>query len=89
MFLQVEIATKTLSTHLTREGLCFIVSVHVKCEVVDLMKGFATLFTFEALFVTMSELVIFVVTFLVKTLTTKLTDVWLVSLMDSGVSIKG
>lgn len=38
MLLQVEIATKSLLTNVTSVRLVIVVSVHVKCEIVNLKK---------------------------------------------------
>ena len=54
MLLKVEIPTETLTTYGTLEGFLFIVSVHMKSEIVDLMECLVANMTFISLFTRMS-----------------------------------
>ena len=87
VFLEIKVSAKAFSTDFTRKWLLVIVSVHVKCEVIDLMKCFVTYIAFVGLFTTMSQFMILIVTLLVEALPAELADKWLISCMDSRMCV--
>lgn len=74
---------------MAREWLLVVVSVHVECKVVDLMKGLVTNVTFVLFFGAVRQFVILVVPFLVEPLPTVLALERLVAQVDPHVCVEG
>ncbi len=70
VFLEVKVATETLSTMFTRERFLGTVGMHMEGEIVGLVKSFAAQGTLVLLFTVMRQLVVLVVTLLVEALST-------------------
>jgi len=71
MFFEIKISTETFSANFARKRFFFVVSVHMKGKVVDLVECFTTYATFICLFCTVGELMVLIVAFLVKPLKQK------------------
>lgn len=89
MLLEVKVSAKTLAADLAGKRLFVIVRVHVKSQIVDLMKRFVADVTLVRLLAAVRELVILVVPFLVKTLTAEFADKRLEIGVYARVGIKG
>jgi hypothetical protein len=85
---QVEISTETFAAHVATIRLVLTVRVHVKFKIVDLMKCLGTYRTRELFQASMGELVVFVVSFLVKTFSAVFAVPWLVLIMYSHVGVE-
>ena len=88
MFLQIEVATESFSTNPAGVWFLIVVCVHVKSQIVDLMEGLIAYVAFVGFFTTMSQFVIFVVTFLMEAFTTEFTHKWFIARMDASVSVQ-
>lgn len=80
VLLKVKIATETLAAQVTGEGFGVVVRVHVKGEIVNLVKGLLTDDTLVLLLGRMCKAMVLVVAFLMEAFTAVFTHEWLVSL---------
>ena len=88
VFLQIKISTETLTTRVTSKRLFIIVSVHVKCEVVHLMKRPSTDMTLERFNARVCQAMVLVVPFLVESFSTDIANEWFVTSMYPHVRIQ-
>ena len=88
VLLEVEVPAKTFLAHLAREGLCLLVGVHVKSEVIRLVERLMAEFTFMGFGVTMGEEMVLVVPFLVEAFLADVTCEGLDALVDPGVRVE-
>ena len=88
VFLQIKVSTKPFAAYLTRERLLIIVGVHMKGEIVDLVKSFATDMTLEWLYSSVSETVVLIVAFLVETFPADVADERFVSSVNAHVRVE-
>ena len=88
VFFQIEIAAKALGAHATLIGLEIGVRVHVKLEIVNLMKRLGAYGALVLLVARVRELVIFVVALLVKALAAVLAHPRLKVLVYSHVRVQ-
>jgi hypothetical protein len=89
VFLQIKVPAKPFGTHRTRKRFLLVMSVHVKCQIVDLVERLVTDRALVLLFGAVGQFVVFVVTLLVKSFPTKLANVRLVSEVDPHVCVEG
>lgn len=89
VFLKVEVSAETLSAYTASERFPFIVCVHMEGQVVHLVECFVADRAFVRFLPTVGESVVFIVSFLVKTFSTKLTNEGLVTCVDPRVGIQG
>jgi len=71
VFLEVKVSTKAFATDLAGEWFLVIVCVHMECQIIDLMKRFIAYVALVRFLAAMCELVVLIVTLLMKTLATK------------------
>lgn len=89
VLLEVKVSAKALATDLTGERLLVIVRMHVEGQIVDLMKRFVADVALVRFLTAVRELVILVVTLLVKALTAELADKRFKIGMYARVGIEG
>lgn len=89
MFLEIKVPTKAFGTDIARIGFLVVMSMHVKSQVIYLMKSFVTYRTLVLFFSTMGKFVILVVTLLVKAFTAVFTRIWFVVQMNPHMGIQG
>lgn len=77
VLLEIKVTTESLAARFASIGLLFVVGMHVKGEIVNLMERFVANCAFICLISAMSQLMILVIAFLVESFTTKLAHVWL------------
>jgi len=89
VLLEVKVPAKTLAADLAGEGFFVVVRVHVEGQIVDLVKRLVTDVALVCLFAAVRELVILVVTLLVKTFAAELADKWLEIGVYARMSVQG
>jgi hypothetical protein len=89
VFLEVKVPAESFVTNVTSVGFLVVVCMHVKGEIVDLVKGLVTNVTLVLLVSRMSQLVVLVVAFLMESFATEFTDPGLQSRMDPHMSVQG
>lgn len=82
MLLQIKVSTEAFPTGYTSKRLLIVVSMHMKSQIINLMKGFVANCTFILLFAAVRQFVILVVSLLVKALSTEFACEWFVSSMN-------
>lgn len=85
---QVEIPAKAFSANGTLKGLLFVVGVHVKGEVVHLVKSLVAYVAFVSFLTRVGQFVVLVVALLMKTFSTKLANPWFVTLVDAHMGVQ-
>lgn len=88
MLFQIEVPTETLSANLAREGLLLVVRVHMKGQVVDLVKGLVAHVTLILLLAAVCQFVILVVAPLMESLTAEFTDERFITLVNAHVCVE-
>ena len=88
MLLQVKVPAEAFAADVAGKGLFLVMSVHVECQVVDLVEGFGTYCAFVLFLAAVGQFVVFVVAFLVKALSAEFAHIGLVPLMYSHMSVK-
>lgn len=87
MLFEIKIPAEPFSTNIASKRLSFVVGVHMESQIVDLVKRFIADAAFVCLFTTMSQSMVLVISFLVKSFAAELANKWFVTSVDSGVSI--
>lgn len=88
MFLQVKVSTKAFGTYIARVRFLIIVRVHMKREIVDLMKCFVTYRTLILFLRAVSKFVVFIVSLLVETFPAKFARERFVVEMNTHVRVQ-
>lgn len=88
MFFKVKIPAESLAAFLACKWFLVIMRVHVKCQIVHLVESLAADVALEGFLASMSESVIFIIALLMKTLSANITHKWLVTSVDSDVSVQ-
>ena len=89
MFLQVKVSTKSFTTFLTGVRFLLVMCVHMKSQVIDLMKRFSTEMTLKCFHSSVSQTMILIVAFLVETFAAHVTNKWFVTKMNAHVRVQG
>lgn len=89
VFLEVKIPAETFAADLAGERLLVVVRMHVKSQIVDLMKGFVADAAFVRLLAAVRQLVILVIALLVKAFAAELADERLEIGVDARVGVQG
>lgn len=88
VFLQIEIPTESFGAYFARVGFLVIVGMHVECEIVDLVEGFVANVTLVCFFSAVRQLMVLVIALLMEPFAAVFANKWLVSSMNSSVSVK-
>jgi hypothetical protein len=89
VFLKVKIPAETFTTDWASEGFLLIVGMHVKGQVINLVKSLITDITFVLFFCTMSQFMVFVITFLMEAFSAVFTCKRFITRVNSHMSIQG
>lgn len=89
VLLEIEVPAEALTADLAGERLLVVVRVHVKGQIVDLVKGFVADVALVRLLAAVRQLVILVVALLVKALAAELADERLEVGVDARVGVQG
>ena len=88
MLFKVKIPAEPFTTFLTCKWFLIIVRVHVKCQIVHLMESLSTDMALKGLFSSMSQSVIFVVSFLMESFAANVTNKWFIPGVNTNVSVE-
>lgn len=88
VLLKVEISAESFCADFAREGFLIVVGVHVKGEIVDLMKRLVADGTLVGLISAVRQLVVFVVSLLMKALSTVFANVRFVTGVDTSMGVQ-